>query len=124
MFTPSSGSPVVAELRGLATGVGDFSESALNFGSIPVGTSKVLSVTFQNFGVSGSPTFTATFNNTNYSLAPGGNCTAQGLSSGQACTLMVKFAPAKTGIHNAGMIITPSAGSPTTVKLLGTATGP
>jgi sugar lactone lactonase YvrE len=122
-FLPSAGTAVTANLRGLATGLGDLSESSLNFGSVATGASENLAVTFKNFGESGSPTFTATPNNTNYSVT-GSTCSSAGLSNGQTCTLTVTFAPTTTGTHNAGLIIQPSAGPSTNIELLGTATAP
>ncbi len=124
-LTPASGIGASVNLRGTATGIGDVSESPLNFGSIAYGTTKTLPLVVANYGVPGSPTISVSFNNASYSLASGGTCVTTGVAAGQQCTLMIKFSPVGHGVHNAGIILTPSPSSgaaASIVAVLGSAT--
>jgi hypothetical protein len=126
-LTPASGVGASILMRGTATGIGDFSESPLDFGSIAYGTTKTLPLTIANFGVPGSPTISVSFNNASYSLASGGTCVTTGVAAGQQCTLMIEYSPDGIGVHNAGIILTPnpsSGAAASIVKVLGTATVP
>lgn len=107
------------ELRGLASGVGPLSEGVLKFGSVPYGSTTLLPLVVANFGVPGSPTVAVSFNNASYSLASGGGCLTAGLTAGETCTLMIKFAPVGSGRHNAGIFITPNSGAASVVKVTG-----
>ncbi len=124
-LTPASGIGASVNLRGTATGIGDVSESPLQFGSIAYGTTKTLPLVVANYGVAGSPTVSVSFNNASYSLASGGTCVTSGVAVGQQCTLMIKFSPVGHGVHNAGIILTPSPSSgaaASIVAVLGSAT--
>ncbi len=112
-------------LRGTANGIGAATESPLNFGSIPYGTTKTLPLTIANFGIPGSTTIAVSFNNISYSLAPGGNCMTTGIAPGQRCNVLIKFSPVGHGVHNAGIILTPnpsSGAASSIVPVRGTAT--
>ncbi len=93
--------------------------SALDFGSVNVGTSSRLAVQVSN--TSAAPvTFTGISASGDYSAA--GSCPAPGmaLAAGASCTVQVTFAPAATGTRTGTLSVASSASTnPLTVPLTG-----
>jgi sugar lactone lactonase YvrE len=110
-------------LQGHASGVGTEMESALQFGTIPFGSTKVLPLTVTNYGVSGTVTVGTSINGPSYKvLANAQNTCLAGIASGQSCILPIQFDPAAVGAHNDILTLTPSAGAaPSQVHIDGTA---
>ena len=119
----SNGGNVVVNLHGTAIGVGTILEEPLNFGTIPLGTHKILQLTVYDFLVHGFPTVTFSVNGPSYKVLPGGSCFSHGLAYNGTCTAKVEFDPAVVGTHNDVLTVTPSVGQPSTVNLTGIASG-
>jgi hypothetical protein len=110
-------------LNGTADGVGTPLETALNFGTIPFGTTKTLPLMLHNLGEPGSPTVTLTPNGPSYKVVPGSNCLTTGIAMHQVCTVYIEFDPVIVGEHPDILTITPSVGPVTTLPLTGAADG-
>ncbi len=124
ILTPSGGAAAsTAGLTGDASGVGATIERPLEFGTIPVGTTKVLPLTILNHGVPGAITIGATTSNPSYTIltTPQNTCTGT-IPAGQSCILPIQFAPTAGGGYTDSLTITPSGGvAASTVALNGTA---
>jgi hypothetical protein len=124
-LNPGGGvAPIVINLVGVATGIGTTMETPLEFGTIPFGTTKVLSLNLTNIGVTANVvSVSQNINGPSYRVLTTGN-TCQGyILEGHSCTLPVEFSPASVGVHNDLLTITPSCCgvAPSTLHLLGTA---
>ena len=114
--------PSVA-LKGLAGGVGATLQGALQFGTIPYGTTEVLPLTIYNYGVTGTVFVGTSINGPSYKiLTTSQNTCLAGIRAGQTCTLPVEFDPVAVGLHDDILTLTPTGGAAaTTVSLKGRA---
>ncbi len=124
LTTNGSSNPTVG-LHGVASGVGTEMETPLQFGTIPFGTTEVLTLTVTNIGVPGTVTIGTAINGPSYKiLTTSQNTCLAGITAGQSCTLPVEFDPATIGTHDDHLTLTPSAGAaPSSVGLVGMASG-
>ena len=122
-LTPSTGAPSTVVLTGSASTVAP-TEPALNFGSIPFGTTELLMLTIEDVGAPGTVTLTTSVNGPSYKILTAGNTCLAGLTSGHTCTLPVEFDPVNAEWHNDLLTITPSSGAASVVPLLGSASQP
>ncbi len=75
--------------------------SALQFGSIPFGTTKVLPLTVTNFGLPGTATVGTSISGPSYKvLTTAQNTCQEGIAAGQSCILPVEFDPVDIGTHD------------------------
>ena len=119
--TNGSSNPTVA-LHGVASGVGTEMETPLEFGTISFGSTEMLLLTINNIGVPGTVTIGTKIGGPSYKiLANSQNTCLAGITAGHSCTLPVEFDPVAVGKHDDHLTLTPSAGSPSTVKLDGVA---
>jgi hypothetical protein len=120
--TNGASSPVV-RLKGLASGVGPVLETPLNFGTIPLKSTKVLQLVVDNVGVPGDIKFTTSVSGASFKVlgtVPPSTCYTAGIKQGTSCLLPIEFSPKGVGYHADSLTITPSTGVPTTVRLQGT----
>jgi sugar lactone lactonase YvrE len=121
-----AGSNVIAptvQLTGQTLGVGaEIGE--LVFGTIPYGTTAILSVPIVNYGVAGKVTFSTSINGPSFKILTAGNTCLSGITATQQCTLPVEFSPAAVGGHGDVLTITATSGDVSTVKLYGIASQP
>jgi hypothetical protein len=121
--TPSSAAPFTVALTGSASTVAP-TVPVLDFGSIPFGTTNLLTLTIKDVGAPGTVTLTSSINGPSYKILTAGNTCLSGLTNGQSCTLPVEFDPVAVGLHNDYLTVTPSAGAVSVVPLLGSASKP
>ncbi len=120
--TNAASSPVV-RLAGVASGVGPVLETPLDFGTIPLGSTKVLQLVIENLGVPGTISLTTSVSGPSYkvlSAVPPNTCDTAKIKQGTSCLLPIEFSPTGVGYHADSLTITPSKGAPTTLKLEGT----
>jgi hypothetical protein len=98
-------------------------ETPLQFGTIPLGTTEVLTLTITNIGVPGTVMLATTISGPTYKiLTTKQNTCLAGITAGQSCTLPVEFDPLEVGPHSEHLTLAPGAGAaPSTVGLKGTA---
>jgi hypothetical protein len=93
--TNGASSPVV-RLEGLASGVGPVLEGPLNFGTIPLGSTKVLQLVLENVGVPGDVKFTVSVSGPSFRVlntVPPNTCNAAEMKKGISCLLPIEFSP-------------------------------
>jgi len=110
----------VAILTVAAAGQITASTSNLSYGSVTVGSSKVLSVTLTNTGGFGISISNVTLSGAG--LSASGVSSGLTLAAGSSANLNVTFAPSASGILNGSVTVTSNASNSTlTISLLGTA---
>jgi F5/8 type C domain/Abnormal spindle-like microcephaly-assoc'd, ASPM-SPD-2-Hydin len=119
LFTTDAGNvPLDLHGTGTQTGLGA-TPSTLDFGTVPTGANKTLSVSITNTGTS-----TVTITGTTAPAAPFGatGLPANGstLAAGASVSVSVKFTPTAAGNPTGTLVVTSNAGS-VTVPLMGTA---
>ena len=93
--------------------------TSVNFGSVPVGTSGLQSVTLTNSGTANVTISAASASGTGFSIT--GLATPLTLTPGQNTSFTAKFSPAATGSASGSVSITSNApGSPMSIALSGT----
>jgi sugar lactone lactonase YvrE len=124
LLTNGPSNPAV-NLQGVALGVSAGTE-ALQFGTIPLGTTEVLTVNFTNTATSGTAILGAVTTSPSYTILTTAPNTCQaGVAAGQSCTLPIQFSPVVVGPHNDYLNLTLSVDGPATafVSLNGFASG-
>ncbi len=119
-LTPSGGAtPVVVQLLGTADTL-TASSTTLQFGTIAVGSSKVLPLTVTNPGIPGTVTVGTSFNGPGYViLTTAQNTCKAGIAPGKSCVLPVQFTASSGGSHNHNLTITANGVAPIIVALQG-----
>ncbi len=109
--TNGSANPTVA-LKGIGSGVVLQTPTPLLFGTIPFGTTSVLTLTITDVGVPGTVTLATMINGASYKILTTTQNTCQaGITTGQSCVLPVEFNPVAVGPHNDTLTLTPNAGA-------------
>jgi hypothetical protein len=99
-----------------------FSSLNLNFGNVPSGTTKTMTVTATNSGTAPVTIINTSFSTKDFSLA--GPSLPVSISAGQTATLNIAFAPNSVGPFSATSTVTSDASNASTsVALSGTGTG-
>jgi hypothetical protein len=111
------------QLTGQTLGVGA-EIGLLNFGTIPSGTTAILSVPIVNYAVAKNVTFSTSINGSSFKVLTAGNTCLSGVTAAQQCTIPVEFSPAAVGDYANVLTITASSGDISTVKLNGIASQP
>ncbi len=123
-LSPGGGVALITiNLLGVATGLGATME-ALQFGTIPFGTTEVLPLTISNIQPANDQGFIVyTISGGSFSIVNTAQSTCQGsVAPGESCTLVVQFSPKSVGGHSDILTFYPGGGvAPSTVRLLGTA---
>jgi hypothetical protein len=112
-------------LQGIVTGVSATSKE-LQFGTIPLGATEVLTATFTNTATSGTAMLGAVTTSPSYKiLTTAQNTCTVGVAAGQSCTLPIQFSPLVVGPYDDFLNLTLSADGPPTafVRLDGFASG-
>ncbi|WP_161570972.1 choice-of-anchor D domain-containing protein [Granulicella sibirica] len=124
--TSASTSPITVTLTGIGADAGtqprlQITPTALDFGSIQVGTPSTQSVTITNPGIVPVTFYTAnlTGDYTQTNNCPSPNTT---LPAGDTCTFQLTFTPTTTGPRPGTLSISTSTASPLTVSLTGIGT--
>jgi hypothetical protein len=127
----ASGSPQTVILTGTGVGaapVAGVSPSSVTFSNQNVGTTSASqSITLSNTGNAALNISTVTISGTNSSdfAKSADTCTGAAVAPNNTCTVSVTFTPSATGSRSASLNFTDNAGgSPQTVGLSGTGTGP
>ncbi len=123
----ASGSPQSVSLSGTATQPAvSLSSTSLTFGNQAVGTkSSGKAVTLTNTGTATLTLNSISITGANASDFSQTNTCGGSLAAGSKCTITVIFAPTATGARSASLSVADNApGSPQTVGLSGTGTGP
>ncbi len=127
-FTDNAGgSPQKVIVSGVGTApVVSLSASSLNFASTAVGSSAASqAVTLKNTGTGALTISGLSIAGTNASSFTETNTCGSGLAIGASCTITVTFKPTVVGANMAAIKIADNAtGSPQSINLTGTATGP
>ncbi len=112
-ITPSVGAGLATVgLQGTAGGVVVQTPTPLQFGTIPFGTTSVLTLTITDVGVPGTVTLATMINGASYKILTTTQNTCQaGITAGQSCVLPVEFNPVAVGPHNDTLTLTPSDGA-------------
>jgi sugar lactone lactonase YvrE len=119
-----SGVPApTVRLTGQTTGVGA-TTGVLVFGTIPYGTTAILPLTVENYGVFFSTRLSTSINGPSFKVLTAGNTCLAGITAGQQCTILVEFSPASVGGHGDVLTITAASGDVSVVKLYGIASQP
>jgi hypothetical protein len=111
------------QLTGQTLGVGA-EIGLLNFGTIPNGTTAILSVPVVNYAVAKNVTFSTSINGPSFKVLTAGNTCLSGVTAAQQCTIPVEFSPAAVGGHKDFLTITASSGDVSVVTLKGIASQP
>jgi Abnormal spindle-like microcephaly-assoc'd, ASPM-SPD-2-Hydin/HYDIN/CFA65/VesB-like, Ig-like domain/Cep192 domain 4 len=99
------------------------SATTLAFGSVPMGSSAVQSLSVTNTGTSAVDVTQATISGAGFSVTSGNG--AATLAVGQSATIQVQFAPASSTAATGSLVVTSDASNPTlTIALSGTAAEP
>lgn len=125
LVTNGPSNPTVT-LNGTAQGVSLGSET-MQFGTIPLGATKVLPLTLTNMAPTGVAIIGASTSGPSYKiLTTAQNTCMAGLPPHQSCTLPVEFDPISAGPHNDYLNLTISSDGPSTafVVLEGIASSP
>ncbi len=114
LATNGSSNPSI-NLQGVALGV-SVGTQLLQFGAIPLGSSKVLTVTIVNNAASGTVAIgAAVTGRPNYKILTTAQNTCQaGLPSGKSCALPIEFDPVAVGVYDNYLNLTISADGPPT----------
>ncbi len=126
---PSADGPASSaiSLSGTGIGVGAEIETPLNFGTIPKGTSVILSLTIYNVYSNNHnrATLNTSINGNSFKvLTTAQNTCLSGVPPVGSCTLPVEFSPTSVGAHNEILTLTPSGSAPSQVHLDGIASAP
>jgi sugar lactone lactonase YvrE len=111
------------QLTGQTLGVGA-EIGLLNFGTIPSGTTAILSVPIVNYAVAKNVTFSTSINGSSFKVLTAGNSCLSGITTAQQCAIPVEFSPSAAGDYANVLTITASSGDVSTVKLSGIASQP
>jgi hypothetical protein len=126
--TPSAGSaPIPISVLGNANGIYSTTKT-LNFGTIPFGTTKVLTLTVTDFNLfgqneNGTLGVGASINGPSYQVLGPPQNTCEQITGNVSCTLAIEFSPVSVGQHTDILTVMPvgASGAPFTVVLEGTA---
>jgi len=123
----ATGSPQSVALSGTGTGPTlTLTPGSLSFGSETIGVSTgVQTVTLRNTGTLAVSISSIALTGTNMSSFVSSNTCGVTVSAGASCTISFRFVPAAAGSLSAALTVTDNAtGSPQSVALSGTGTGP
>jgi len=127
----TNGGDSTVDLHGGVVGLsvlGGVGGDSIEFGTVPSGSTEVLSLTVTNVGLPGMVTIgtaitaraTTRPTSTYRVLTTMQNTCLAGIAPGQSCTLPMEFAPTLTGVHDDLLTLLPSAGEgQTTIWLTG-----